>query len=145
MMFQTSCWRLGSFGNSPLDRQRADEQLLAPAGFFLAHGFGQDGFQRDFRRAAVIFGNPAREFQHLRRDERLRADDLENRLEIGVRGFLGQRGDDAENLARAERHLHAAADVDLSGQSGRNQIIELLAERDFEADAGDHVAALRFR
>ena len=119
-------------------RQRADKQPLAPAGFLLAHGFGQDAFQGGFRRAAVIFGNPARELQDLRRDQGLRADDFEDGFESGVRRFLGQRGDDAQDLARTERHLHPAADIDLSRQSGRNQIIELLAERDFEADAGNH-------
>jgi hypothetical protein len=44
-----------------------------------------------------------------------------------------------ENLARTEWHLHAAAHLDLSGQAGRNQVIEFLAERNFKADAGDHV------
>ena len=128
----------GQFRKFAAHRQRADKQAFAPAGFFLAHGFGQNGFQRDFRRAAVIIGNPAREFQDLRRDERLRADDFENGFEIGVCRFLGERGDAAQNFSRAERHLHAAAHLDLPRQSGRNQIIELLAERDFEADAGNH-------
>ena len=132
----------GQFRKFAAHRQRADKQSLAPAGFLLAHGFGQNGFQRDFRRAAVVIGNPARELQDLRRDERLRADDFENGFEIGVRRFLGERGDAAENLARAERHLHAAADLDLSGQSGRNQIIKFLAQRDFKADAGNHVASI---
>jgi hypothetical protein len=129
---------LGQLRKFAAHRQRADKQPFAPAGFLLAHGFGQDGFQRGFRRAAIVLGNPAREFQDLRRDERLRADDFENGFEIGVRRFLGERGDAAENFARAERHLHAAAHLDLPRQSGRNQIIELLAERDFKADAGDH-------
>ena len=57
---------------------------------------------------------------------------------MGVRGFFGEGGDATKNFSRAERHLHTAADLDLSGQSGRNQIIELLAEGDFETDAGDH-------
>ena len=120
--------------------QCADKQSLAPAGFLLAHGFGQNGFQRGFRRATVVIGNPAREFQDLRRDERLGADDFQNGFEIGMCGFLGEGGDATQNFSRAEWHLYAAADLDLSGQSGRNQIIELLAERDFEADAGNHDA-----
>ncbi len=128
----------GQFRKFAAHRQRADEQSLAPAGFFLAHGFGQNGFQRGFRRAAVVIGNPARELQDLRRDERLGADDFQNWFEIGVRGFFGEGGDATKNFSRAERHLHAAADLDLSGQSGRDQIIELLAERDFETDAGNH-------
>ena len=66
------------------------------------------------------------------------ADDFENWFEIGMHGFFGEGGDTAQNFSRAEWHLHAAADLDLSRQSGRNQIIELLAERDFEADAGNH-------
>ena len=119
-------------------RQRADKQSFAPAGVFLAHGFGQDGFQRGFRRAAVIFANPARELQDFRRHQRLRADDFENGFEVRVAGFLGDGGDDAENFARAERHLHAAADINLSGQFRRNQIIKFLAQRDFQTDAGDH-------
>jgi len=31
-----------------------------------------------------------------------------------------------------ERHLHAAADLDLPGQVGRNEVIELLAEGEFQ-------------
>ena len=119
-------------------RQRADKQAFAPAGFLLAHGFGQDGFQCDFRRAAIVLGNPAREFQDFRRDERLHTDDFENGFEIGVGRFFGKRGDATQNFSRAEGHLHTAAHLDLPGQSGRNQIIELLAEGDFKADTGDH-------
>ena len=119
-------------------RQRADEQLFFPAISFLADGFGQNAFQRRLRRAAIILGNPAREFQHLGRDERLRADDFENGLEICVTGFFGNGGDDAENFARPERHLHPAADINLSSQPRRNEVIEFLPQRDFQADAGDH-------
>ena len=102
-------------------RQRADEQLFFPAFLFLAHGFGQNAFQRGLRRAAIIFANPAREFQNFRRHQSLRADDFENGFEFGVRRFLGERGDTSENFPRAERHLHAAADFDLPGQFRRNR------------------------
>ncbi len=71
---------LGQLRKFATHRQRADKQPLAPAGFLLAHGFGQDGFQRGFRRAAVVLGNPARKFQDLRRDERLCADNFQNRF-----------------------------------------------------------------
>ena len=130
----------GEFRQFTGERQRADKQPLAPAGFFLADRFGQDAFQGDFGRAAIIFANPARELEDLGRDERLRADDFEDGLEIRMRGFLGERRDATEHFARAERHLHAAADVHLSFEPGRNRIIELLAERDFKGDAGDHGA-----
>src|SRR5439155_11432860 len=80
------------------------------------------------------------ELEHLRRDERLRADDFENRLELRVRGFLGERRDAAKHLARTKRHLDAAAHVHLARQRGRNEVIELLPQRDFESDAGDHGA-----
>ena len=53
------------------------------------------------------------------------------------------RGDDAENFARAERHLHAAADINLPGQLRRNRIIKFLPQRDFQTDAGDHVSIAR--
>ena len=68
----------------------------------------------------------------------MRADDFEDGFEIGVAGFFGHGGDDAENFPRAERHLHAAADIHLPRQRRRNRIIELLAQRDFQTDAGDH-------
>jgi len=133
--FLLAFWQFGKFAT---DRQRADKKPFAPAGFFLAHGFRQNGFQCDFRRAAVIIRNPTREFQNFRRDERLHTDDFENRFEFCMCGFFGERGHTAENFSRAEWHLHAAADFNLSGQSGRNQIIEFLAERDFKTDTGNH-------
>ena len=101
-------------------------------GVLLAHGFGQDALQRRLRRAAVVFADPACELENLGRDERLRADDFEDGLEVRVRRLLGERGDDAENLARAERHLHAAAHIHRVGEFWRDGVIELLAERDFE-------------
>ena len=132
-----ACCRFGSFGNSP-PRQCPDKQPFAPASLLLAHGLGQDAFEGGLRRATVIIPNPARQLQDFRRDERLRADDFENGFEPGMGGFLGQRGDHAQNFPRPERNLHPAANVNLVRQAGRNQIIELLAKRDFKADAGNH-------
>jgi hypothetical protein len=99
---------LGQLRKFAAHRQRADKQPLAPAGFLLAHGFGQNAFECDFRRAAVVLGNPARKFQDFRRDERLRADNFQNWFEIGVCRFFGERGDATQNFSRAEWHLHAA-------------------------------------
>ena len=45
MMFQTSCWRFGSFGNSPVTGSARTNNRFAPACVFFAHGFGQNGFQ----------------------------------------------------------------------------------------------------
>ena len=79
------------FGKFAGHRQRADKKPFAPAGFLLAHGLGQNGFQRDFRRAAVIVRNPAREFQNLRRHESRaagRAGDPQNGFKIGAPRIL---------------------------------------------------------
>jgi len=105
---------------------------------FVAHDFGQDAFQCDFRGATIIVRDPPRELEDFGRDERLRADDFDDGLEFGVGGFFGEGGDAAEDFARAERDLHAAADIHLASEPGRDEVIEFLSERDFEADAGNH-------
>ena len=43
-------------------RQDAHKKSFAPAGFLFANGFRQNAFQSDLRRAAIVIGNPAREF-----------------------------------------------------------------------------------
>ena len=53
-------------------------------------------------------------------------------------GFFRKRGDNSENFPRAERNLHAAADINLPGEFGRNRIIKFLPQRNFQTDAGDH-------
>ena len=134
---------LGQLRQFAGDRQGADMQPLAPVGLLVADGLGQDAFQRRLRRAAVVFADPAGELEDLGRDQRLRADDFEDGLERGVRRLLGQAGHAPQHLARAERDLDAAADVNLVRQLGRNEVIELLAERDFQGDAGNHVCRRR--
>jgi hypothetical protein len=76
-------------------------------------------------------------------DQRLRADDFEDGLEPGVRRFLGQTGHAPQYFARAERDLHPAADIDLVRQLWRNEVIELLAEGDFQADVRNHICRSR--
>ena len=61
-------------------RQRAHNQPFAPRRIFLSHGLGQDRLQRDLRRAAVIFADPARELQNFWCHQRLLADDLDDRF-----------------------------------------------------------------
>ena len=112
---------------------------FAPIGLLVADGLGQDAFQGRLRRAAVILADPARELEDFWRHESLRADDLQDRLKGGVRRFLGQAGHAPEHFARAEGNLDTAADIDLFRQLRRNEVIELLAERDFQGDTGDHV------
>ena len=132
---------LGQFWKFAAHRQCTNKQSLAPAGFLLAHGFWQDGFQGDFRRAAVIIRNPASELQNLWRDESRtagRTSDPQNGFEVGNRGFFCKGSDIAKNFSRTEWHLHAAAHFDLPRKSRRNQIIKLLAQRNFEADTGNH-------
>ena len=125
-------------------RQRQDTHVkpFTPPGFLVAHGFGEDAFQGGLRRAAVVVADPAGKLEDFGRNERLRADDLEDRLQCRVGGLLGQPGYAAQHLARAERNLDAAADLDLTGQLRRDEVIELLAERQFQGDAGDHGAWL---
>ncbi len=130
---------LGQFRQFAGDRQGADMKPLAPVGLLVADGLGQDAFQRRLRRAAVVIADPARELEDLGRDERLRADDFEDGLEPGVRRLLGQPGHAPQHFARAERDLDTAADVNLVRQFGRDEVIELLAERDFQGNAGNHV------
>ncbi len=114
-------------------------QPFAPVGLLVADGLGQDAFQGRLRRAAVILADPAGELEDLGRDQRLRADDLQDGFEVGARRFLGQASDAPEHFARAEGDLDTAADVNLVRQLWRNEVIELLAERDFQSDAGNHV------
>ena len=130
---------LGEFGQIACGWQGAHKQPFAPAGLFAADGFGQDTFQGGFRCATIIAADPAGELQDFGRDERLCADDFEDGFQPGVCRRLGQPGDAPEHFARAERNLDTAADVDLVGQLGGNEIIELLAERQFQGDAGDHL------
>ena len=133
----------GQFGKLARWRQHANKQPLAPAGLFLAHSLGQDALERNLRRAAIIFANPSRQFQDFGRDQRLRAEDLDDGLEPRVGGFLGDGRDAAQHLARSERHLHAAAHVHLVRQFRRNQVVKLLAEREFQGDTGNHANNLR--
>ena len=53
-------------------------------------------------------------------------------------GFFGEGGDDAEDFAGTEGDLHAAADVHEAGEGFGDEVVELLAEGEFESDAGDH-------
>ena len=101
---------------------------------------GYDPTSTDLHLGHTITMRKLRQFQDLGRDESLRADHLDDRFEFRVRGFLGESRDATQDFARTERDLDAAADVDLPGQAGRYEVIELLAEREFERDAGDHSA-----
>ncbi len=130
---------LGQFRKIARDRQCADQQPFPPAGVFLPHGFRQNGFQRGFRSTTVIIRDPAGEFQDFGRHQRLRPDDFDDGLEPGLGGFLGDRGDDAQDFARTKRHLYSAAHVNLSGQVFRDGVVKLLAQGDLETDAGNHV------
>src|ERR1035437_5673045 len=143
MMFQTSCWRFGNLGNSPLaGSARTNSRSRQPASSFRTAS-GKTDFNAVSGAAAIVLADPPRELQNFRRHQGLRADDFENGFEIRVAGFLGDGGDDAENFPRAERNLHAAADIHLSGQFGRNGIIKFLAQRNFETDASDHFLITR--
>ena len=112
-MRQTSFCRLGSFGNSPASGRARTYSRSRQLACSWRTASGRTLFKRHLRRAAVVIADPARELEDLGRDERLRADDLEDGLEAGVGRLLGQPGHAPEHLARAERDLDAAADVDL--------------------------------
>ena len=132
--------QLGQFAGR---RQGPDMQPLAPVGLLVADGSGQDAFQRRLRRATVVIADPPGQLQNLGRHQRLRADDLQDGLEARVRRLFGQPGHAAQHLARSERDLDAAADLDLVRELGRNEVIELLAEGDFQRNAGNHVCRRR--
>ncbi len=129
---------LGQFRKLAVQRHYPDEETLAPASLLLADGFGQDALERNLRRAAIIFANPPRQLEDFGRDEGLRADDLDDGPQAGVRGFLGQRRHATQHFAGAEGHLHAAAHIHLVHQLGRDEVIELLAQGEFEGHTGNH-------
>ena len=133
----------GQLGKFAIEGHDAHEEAFAPAGLFLAHGFGQDAFQGNFGRTAVILADPAGELEDFGGDKRLRADDFQDGPQIDVRGFLGERGDATKHFARAELHLHAAADVHLSDKFRRNEVIKLLAERELQCDPCNHEVKLK--
>ena len=118
--------------------QRPHQQALAPSGVFLAHRFGQHGFQRGFGGATVITTHPASQGEHFRGNQRLRTNNFQNRFEAGIAGFLGHGGNHAQDVSRTEGNLHTAADFYLARQFRRNRIIKFLAQRDLQADTGDH-------
>ncbi len=70
--------------------------------------------------------------------ERLAAHHFQDGAEVRVRGFLGQGSDTAHDLARTERDLDPRAHFNLRGHLGRNEVIKLFAERNFQSDACYH-------
>ena len=132
---------LGKLRKLAAERDRANVESLAPAGLFVSDGVGQDGFEGGFWSAAVVFADPAGELEDFGCNERLCADDFEDGLEFGAVGGFGKGSDATENFARSERNLNAAANADLGSEIGRNGVIELFAESEFESDACDHVGS----
>ena len=128
----------GQFGELARRHQGAHMEEFAPAGGFFPHRLGQHALERGLGRAAVVVADPARQLQHLGRDEGLFADDFEERLRIRVLRGFGQRRDTAQHLARSERHLHAGAHFDPARQLRGNEVIKLPAQRDFQRDPCDH-------
>src|ERR1039458_5844316 len=117
---------------------------LAPVRLLVADSFGQHAFQGRLRRAAVVLADPAGELKDFGCDERLRANDFEDGLKGRVLRFLSQASYAPEHLARAERDLHSAAEVNFVRELGRNIVIELLAECDFKGNAGNHACRGRY-
>src|SRR5947209_17845512 len=107
-------------------------QPLSPAGFLLAHGLGQDAFESDLRRAAIVVGNPAGQFQDLGGHEGLCSDDSKNGLELCMCRLLGQTSYTAHYLSPTKGHLNAAANADLRDEIGRDGIIKFLSQGDLE-------------
>ncbi len=129
---------LGELRQLGRERQRAGEELLLPAVLLASYRLRQHALQGGFQRAAIVVRNPARELEHARRDQALAADYLVDRLEIGVRRIVAHRGDDAQDLARAERHLDACALGHEFAQLVGDEVVKLAAQGDFEGDPGDH-------
>ena len=134
---------LGELRQIASARREADVQTLPPTGVLGAHGLRQHTLEGDLWRAAIVVGDPARQRQHLGRYQRRCADDLHDRPELREGGFLGQGGDDAEDLPPAKGHLDARPHVHLPEEFRRDGVIKLLAERDFQSDTGDHADELR--
>ena len=99
-------FRLTSHGIEP------HEQSLFESRVLFAHSVREYTLQCDFRRAAVVVCNPAREFEHLRRDEAWCADDFCNRPQICVRALFENFSHHAIHLAWPKGNFHARADVD---------------------------------
>jgi hypothetical protein len=68
----------------------------------------------------------------------LRADDFENGLERFECGRLRQRSHAAEHLPPAERHLHARAHLNASGEFRRDEVVKLPAQGNLQCHARNH-------
>ena len=125
--------------------QQPHMQALAPTFLFLAHGIGQHTFQCGLRRAAIIFGNPSGQFQHLGGHQRLRPDDLGDRLEGLMVGLLRQSSHTPEHLPSTERHLHACAHLHPAFQIRRDEVVKLPAQGNLQCHTRDHASPSRPR
>ena len=129
---------LAQFGHGFRRGQGADEELFAPAFLFLAHRLRQDAFEGDFRRAAIVLGQPARQFQDFGGDVRLASDGFDDGAQVGMRRICQQGGHAAQHLALGEGHFDTGADFDDVRQFIGDEVIELFAQGQIKRHARNH-------
>ena len=121
-----------------------DELALFPTDLRLANDFRQRAFHTEFDRAAVVPAHPAREFENPVIEQRFRADDLAEVLELRIRRRICNADDVALRVPSAKRDGHARTDVDRGRQMRWNAIIKFPVKREIDNDLGDgltHVAS----
>ena len=135
----------GQFPHAVIARQQPHVKPFSPAFLLLAHRIGQHTLEGGLRRAAIILGNPAGQFEHSRRHQRLRANDFGYGLKCVVIRLFSQTGHAPEHLSAAERHLHTRAHLHPAFQFRRDQVVKLPAQGDFQCDTRDHAPPSRSR
>ena len=117
--------------------ERLDPEALLERGIGAAHGLGQDAHQRDGERRGIILRHPLRELDQDGGQERLRAENLDQVLELALRRLVRELDHVPDDLARAERNAHLRAKRDLRVEFRRHGIIERAIEGNFGNNASD--------
>ena len=126
------------FGQFADHRERVHMKPFAPPGILLADSLRQNTLERRLDRAAIVGRNPTSQLQHLRRDQSLGTQDIQDGLEVGLGRGIRHRGHQTQHLSVSEGHLDPGPHGHPPGKLLRNGIVELLAEGYFESNAGDH-------